>query len=108
MPPAPSTDLRKPPPVAAEPRSPELLDARVINPRTGVPWPKWNNTDDVLLYLERVYGLRRSKQTMAHHRSQGIGIKWRWFGQVPVTTLEEVDRYVREEALKDQSPLAWR
>jgi hypothetical protein len=94
---------------ALEPRTPpELVDARVINPRSGFPWPKWNNTDDVLLYLKRVHGLSPSKQTLAHHRSKGIGIRWSWYGQVPVTTLEEVDRYVREDALKPNSPLVWR
>jgi hypothetical protein len=93
--------------VAPEPRTPsEIVDARVTNPRTGLSWPKWNYEDDARLYLERVHGLSSSKQTLAHHRSQGIGIKWRWHGQRPVTTLAELDRYVAEEALRERSPLA--
>jgi hypothetical protein len=79
-----------------------------IDPATGLPWPTWLDTTLSARYLSEVHGLETAPQTLAHHRSKGRGIKWKYRGQKPLTTRVELDRYANEDALQDESPLTRR
>jgi hypothetical protein len=81
------------------------ITAVSIDPETGKPWLRRLDTRTAKRYLREVHGIEIGIQTLVHHRSQGIGIRWRYFGQKPLTTPPEVDRYVREDAFQDVSPL---
>jgi hypothetical protein len=87
-------------------RPPTVADEPAIDPTTGLPWPKLFDTDATHHCLKARHGLQRAKTTLAHDRSIGVGIKWLYSGQKPVTTLAEIDRYAREDALRSISPLA--
>jgi hypothetical protein len=90
---------------AAEAHCSEIIDVRVTDPETGMPWPHFMDTGTVQRFL-RGLGIKISMQTLAHKRSRGIGIRWRYQGQRPVATQDEVRRHIREELLGDSSPLA--
>jgi hypothetical protein len=99
------TDLKNSPSHTAEARRSELIDVRLIDPETGMPWPYYMDAMTVERYLNGL-GIKVSRQTLAHKRANGIGIHWRFHGQRPVATREEIERYIREELLRDTSPLA--
>jgi hypothetical protein len=81
-------------------------DPRAIDPETGCAWAPLQLTAGVKRYLKAVYGLERAVQTIAHDRMKGLGPRWLYHGQVPVTPLAEIDRDVRERLLRPMSPLA--
>jgi hypothetical protein len=89
--------IEPPPAVSAE---------RSIDPATREPWPQLLDTAATHRCLKVRHGLQRAIPTLAHDRSLGVGIRWRYSGQKPVTTLSEIDRWVAEEALKPRSPLS--
>jgi hypothetical protein len=82
-------------------------DVPALDPKTGAPWTRFFDTQMVVRYL-RSQGIKVAAQTLAHRRSEGRGIKWSYAGQRPLTTKEEVDRYIAEELLQPASPLAGR
>jgi hypothetical protein len=84
-----------------------IIRARTIDPATGEVWTLYQNTEGSTRYLRAVYGLPVTKQTLAHQRSRGVGLPWRYLGQRPLTTLPDLDRYA-QAMLRDKSPLAWR
>jgi hypothetical protein len=89
--------IEPPPAVSAE---------RGIDPVTQEPWPQLLDTPVTHRCLWTRHGIRRAVATLAHDRSTGVGIRWLYSGQKPVTTLAEIDRYAKEEALKQRSPLS--
>ncbi len=78
------------------------------DPETGQPWPTWFDTTLSARYLTERHGLPTAPQTLAHQRSNGRGIRWKYRGQKPVTTRAELDRHATEDALQDESPLTRR
>jgi hypothetical protein len=72
------------------------------NPET---WPRLMDTTTAASYLSQILGLVIEPQTLANYRSAGRGPKWRYFGQKPLAERSELDRWVAEEALSDESPL---
>jgi hypothetical protein len=89
---------------AAERRS-ETIDVRFTDPQTGMPWPYYMDAMTVERYLN-LLGIPISKQTLAHKRAKRIGLRWKYAGQRPIVTRDELLRYIREELFQDQSPLA--
>jgi len=94
-------------PHTGEMRRIEYADVRVIDPETGVPWTHYMDTRKVRRYLHG-YGIDIALQTLVHKRAMNVGPRWWFNGQKPLTTKDEVDRYIREDLLRDQSPLAGR
>jgi hypothetical protein len=92
-------------PLPIEP-PPAVTDERSIDPLTQEPWPRLLDTKVTHRCLKVRHGLQRAAPTLAHDRSLGVGIRWLYSGQKPVTTLAEIDRWVAEEALKPRSPLS--
>jgi hypothetical protein len=85
---------------------PSAADERGIDPVTQKPWSRLLDTEVTERCLAVRHGIKRARQTLAHDRSTGTGIRWMYSGQKPVTTLAEIDRYAREDALKPNSPLS--
>jgi hypothetical protein len=106
MPHTASVDPRALTPASAEQHSEESIGLQELDPETGLPWSRYMDTDTARRYLAQAYGIKIAKQTLAHQRSRGRGIHWRYIGQKPVTTRGEIDRYIREDAFSDESPLA--
>jgi hypothetical protein len=71
-------------------------------------WPKFLDTEAATLYLRKVVGFLVEKKTLANYRAIGKGPRWKYFGQKPIVERSELDRWVNEEALKDESPLTRR
>jgi hypothetical protein len=83
-------------------------EARAIDPTTTERRsPTYMDTNAVVQRL-REQGTPVSKQTLARHRSEGIGLRWRYYGQTPVVSEDEYQRYLREDLFADESPLAGR
>src|SRR5215469_1018421 len=82
-----------------------ITRARTIDPASGDVWTLFQDTNGAVRYFRVIYGFQIAKQTLAHQRSKGVGIKWQYFGQKPVAALTELDRHARE-ALRDVSPLS--
>jgi hypothetical protein len=83
-------------------------DARTIDSTTtGQRSPTYMDTGIVAQRLKE-QGTPVSKQTLARHRSEGIGLRWRYYGQTPVVSEGEYQRYLREDLFADESPLAGR
>jgi hypothetical protein len=81
-----------------------VVDVRNIDPSTGTPWTDYMDGPVVVRYLG-ARGIKRSLQTLAHQRAAGIGIKWRYLGQKPIATREEIDRHIDQDLFRDVSPL---
>jgi hypothetical protein len=75
------------------------------DPETGAPWAKRLDTQASARYLKVVHGLPVEKKTLENKRARGEGPQWQYFGQRPLTTPGELDRYAAEDALRDESPL---
>jgi hypothetical protein len=88
-----------------EPTSATPLDATVIDPDTGQPWSVRFDTRGTARYLQIAHNLPVAELTLARQRSRGVGIRWKYLGQKPIAERTEIDRFVREEALRDCSPL---
>jgi hypothetical protein len=88
-----------------EPNSASSLDATVIDPATGQPWSVRFDTRGTARYLQIAHNLPVAALTLVRQRSKGVGIRWKYLGQKPIAERTEIDRYVREEALRDVSPL---
>ena len=82
-----------------------LPDQTAIDPDTGQPWPVRFDTRGTARYLQVAHNLPVAELTLARQRSKGVGIRWKYLGQKPIAERTEIDRYVREEALRDFSPL---
>jgi hypothetical protein len=76
-----------------------------IEPDNPDSWPRLMDTANAAGYLSQVLGLVIEPQTLANYRTQGKGPHWRYFGQKPLVERTELDRWVAEEALSDESPL---
>jgi hypothetical protein len=72
------------------------------NPET---WPRLMDTSRAASYLSQILGLVIEPQTLANYRASGRGPKWKYFGQKPLAARTELDRWVAEDALSDESPL---
>jgi hypothetical protein len=92
-------------PDRTEPSSASHLDATVIDPATGQPWSVRFDTLGTARYLRIAHNLPVAELTLVRQRSKGVGIRWKYLGQKPIAERTEIDRFVREEALKDTSPL---
>ena len=92
-------------PDRTEPSSASPLDATVIDPETGQPWSVRFDTRGTARYLLIAHNLPIAELTLVRQRSKGVGIRWKYLGQKPIAERTEIDRYVREEALRDVSPL---
>jgi hypothetical protein len=79
-----------------------------IDSETGQPWPKWIDTAQAARYGTQILGISIEPQTLANYRAAGKGPRWKYFGQKPLTTPAEIERWVTEEALTDESPLTRR
>jgi hypothetical protein len=77
----------------------------VIDPETGQPWSVRFDTRGAARYLQIAHNLPIAALTLVRQRSKGVGIRWKFLGQKPIAERTEIDRYVREEALRDTSPL---
>ena len=88
-----------------EPSIASPLDATVTDPETGQPWPVRFDTRGAARYLQIAHNLPVAELTLVRQRSKGVGIRWKYLGQKPIAERSEIDRYVREEALRDVSPL---
>jgi hypothetical protein len=82
-----------------------VVDVTAIDPDTGQSWPVRFDTKGTTRYLQLAHNLPIAALTLVRQRSQGVGIRWKYLGQKPIAERTEVDRYVREEALKEVSPL---
>jgi hypothetical protein len=80
--------------------------AHDCDPDTGRPWPLRFDTKGTARYLTLAHNLPIAAPTLVRQRTRGVGIRWKYLGQKPIAERTEIDRYVREEALKDTSPLA--
>jgi hypothetical protein len=77
----------------------------VVDPDTHQPWPLRFDTDGTARYLQVAHNLPIAKLTLVRQRSKGVGIRWKYLGQKPIAERTEIDRFVREDALRDNSPL---
>jgi hypothetical protein len=82
-----------------------FIDPTAIDPDTGQPWPERFNTREAAHYLAVRHSLPIAALTLVGQRSKGVGIHWRYLGQKPIAEREEIDRFAREDALRDVSPL---
>jgi hypothetical protein len=80
-------------------------DPTAIDPDSGLPWSLRLDTKGVARYLRIVHGLPVAVLTLVRQRTRGVGIRWKYLGQKPIVERNEIDRYVREDALRDVSPL---
>jgi hypothetical protein len=92
---------------AVESQTPELACAPIVEQPTEATWTRYLDTKGVSKYL-RAQGIPVAIQTLAHQRSMGFGIRWKYLGQRAITTKEEVDRFVAQDLLRDESPLTRR
>jgi hypothetical protein len=81
-----------------------IVDPRIIDPRSGEPWPEFMDTPLVIRYMQ-ARGIRRSAQTLSHQRAAGAGIRWKYLGQKPMATKAEIDRHIEHDLFADASPL---
>jgi hypothetical protein len=88
----------------AEERHTNVIDVRVIDPVSGMPWTHYLDTGASTRYL-RGQGIPITKQTLAHKRAMNTGPKWWFSGQRPITTKTELDRWIAEDLLREKSPL---
>ena len=82
--------------------------APAVDPETGQPWPRWLDTAQAARFATEVIGIQIEAQTLANYRAAGKGPRWKYFGQKPLTTPVEIERWATEEALTDESPLTRR
>jgi hypothetical protein len=59
-------------------------------------------------FATEVIGIQIEAQTLANYRAAGKGPTWKYFGQKPLTTPAEMERWATEQALTDVSPLTRR
>ena len=83
----------------------ESRDTRIFDPLTDDRWKWWQDTNGGVRYVREKSGLPLTREKLTRLRAKGLGPKWRFFGQKPMTTLEELDNYIENEALQDVSPL---
>jgi len=88
-----------------EPTASGIFDAAVVDPDTGFAWPARFDTKGTARYLQIAHALPIAALTLVRQRSKGIGIHWKYLGQKPIAEREEIDRFAREDALRDVSPL---
>jgi hypothetical protein len=79
-----------------------------VDPATGRPFPPWMDTVQTARYLQVVYGIPVEAKTLANQRAADRRPEWRYYGQKPLCSTAEADRYAREDALADESPLTRR
>jgi hypothetical protein len=82
----------------------QFTDVRAIDPESGETWTRFMDTNKVQRYLA-AQGIEVAVQTLTHWRSAGTGPVWRFRGQKPITTKDEVDRFIESKMLSDTSPL---
>jgi hypothetical protein len=66
------------------------------------------DTAQAARYVTQVIGIPIEPQTLANYRAAGKGPFWKYFGQKPLTTPAEMERWATEDALTDESPLTRR
>jgi hypothetical protein len=89
----------------SESPKPSAPSGRDVDPETGQSWPDYLDTHETARYLKFAYNLPIAPLTLVRQRTRGIGIRWKYLGQKPIAARVEVDRFVREDALRDVSPL---
>jgi hypothetical protein len=87
-----------------------VLTLNPLTPPSAEPetWPRFLDTNLSAAYLSQILGLQVEPQTLANYRALGKGPKWKYFGQKPLAERTELERWVNEEALSDESPLTRR
>jgi hypothetical protein len=68
-------------------------------------WPDRMLTEQASEYLKEEHGLPAEPKTMRNWRALGRGPKCRYFGTLPLYDRPELDRFAKEDALSDESPV---
>ena len=79
-----------------------------VDPATGRAWPRLMDTAQTARYFQVVHGIPVEPKTLANQRAADRDPRWRYYGQKPLCEQIEADRYAREEALANESPLSRR
>jgi hypothetical protein len=102
-----SADPKTTPQQSTEQRHADVVDPRVVDPESGQAWTHFMDGPKVVRYMNTL-GIPIALQTLNQRRTRGQRPQWRYAGQKPLTTKDEVDSFIDEEYLTVESPLAGR